>query len=302
MAVSDAEENRSKVKRVGLVDGDLLVYRCGFAADKKKYVAHTKDGAKEFIAKKELDQFLGNYTFDGNEAPEVEHRLFPEPVAFALQNVDTVMSYIRDRLDCPLESYLTAGGKRNFRFELATLLPYKGNRNVFNKPTHYDAIREHLQSKYQAVLVDEQEADDALGIRATELTESGEAVPILVTIDKDLDMIEGLHYNWVRDVLSDVDEVAAWRAFFAQCLEGDATDNIPGIDGIGKVKSARAVEKLSKPSAMLSVVKKMWYDAYPKGFAGHDGKLVSAEAAFQEIASLLWIRRKPNDKWQDYVT
>jgi len=92
------------------------------------------------------------------------------------------------------QGYLT--GSDNFRKEIAVTAPYKGNRTQ-DKPKHYDLIREYLEKAWGCEIVQGQEADDAIGIRAYEFEDIEDYV--IMSIDKDLDMLRGWHYNFIKD-------------------------------------------------------------------------------------------------------
>jgi len=62
--------------------------------------------------------------------------------------------------------YLT--GKTNFRNDIATTAPYKGNRPT-EKPKHMGFIRAALEGDWGAIVSVDEEADDAIAIKATEL-------------------------------------------------------------------------------------------------------------------------------------
>lgn len=136
------------------------------------------------------------------------------------------------------ELYLT--GKDNFRHKYAKTVPYKGNRKSA-KPTHYAALRQHLQDKWQAQMIEGMEADDMLAIRQTELEDS-----IIVTLDKDLDQVIGWHYNFVKDEKYYTDKNLGDFLFFCQFLTGDRVDNIVGVKGIGAVKAKKLLEGLTE--------------------------------------------------------
>ena len=135
------------------------------------------------------------------------------------------------------EGYLT--GKNNYRSEIATEQTYKGNRKDARKPVHYDSLREYLVSKWGFTVIDGQEADDAMGIKAYDLPEDSSCI---MTIDKDLDMIRGWHYNFVKEDLYYVTEKEAIKNFYIQILTGDRVDNIPGLKGVGPVKAKKILE------------------------------------------------------------
>jgi 5'-3' exonuclease len=176
--------------------------------------------------------------------------------------------------------YLTSTDKSNFRYRLAN--DYKANRTQ-EKPIHYEALRQHLIQHLEAIVVDGQEADDALGIEQASRMDS-----CIVTIDKDLDMIPGMHYNFVKEVLYDISPLEGIRSFFWQVLVGDRTDNVQGCPGIGVAKATRILEGCQDETEMLTAVVKQYRKALP------DSWLNSLYLA----GNLLWIRQKPNQPWE----
>ena len=176
------------------------------------------------------------------------------------------------------EGYLT--GKNNYRSEIATEQTYKGNRKDARKPVHYDSLREYLVSKWGFTVIDGQEADDAMGIKAYELPEDSSCI---MTIDKDLDMIRGWHYNFVKEDLYYVTEKEAIKNFYIQILTGDRVDNIPGIKGIGPVKANKILENCTTEKSLFKAVSEK-YD--------HDIDKLT------ERGRLLWIRRKEKQLWK----
>jgi len=176
------------------------------------------------------------------------------------------------------EGYLT--GKNNYRSEIATEQAYKGNRKDARKPVHYDSLREYLVSKWGFTVIDGQEADDAMGIKAYDLPEDSSCI---MTIDKDLDMIRGWHYNFVKEDLYYVTEKEAIKNFYIQILTGDRVDNIPGIKGIGPVKANKILENCTTEKSLFKAVSEK-YD--------HDIDKLT------ERGRLLWIRRKEKQLWK----
>lgn len=176
------------------------------------------------------------------------------------------------------DGYLT--GKGNYRNEIAVTAPYKGNRKDVAKPVHYDILREYLQAAWGFEMVTGQEADDAIGIRAYEMDEDDY---IIYTIDKDLDMIKGWHYNFVKKEKYFVKEEDTLRTFYKQVLTGDRTDNIVGLKGIGPVKAERILKEC--------VTEEEMYQAVLKAYDNDTERVL-------ENGRLLWIRRKPNQVWE----
>ncbi len=119
--------------------------------------------------------------------------------------------------------YLT--GSDNYRKEIAVTAPYKGNRSQ-SKPQHYDLIREYLEKAWGCEVVQGQEADDAIGIKAYEFEDVEDYV--IMSIDKDLDMIRGWHYNFVKDKKYLIEDQDAIKHFYTQILTGDRVDSKGG--------------------------------------------------------------------------
>ena len=175
------------------------------------------------------------------------------------------------------EGYLT--GKKNYRSEIATEQAYKGNRKEARRPVHYDSLREYLITKWDFKLQEGQEADDAMGIKAYELPEDSSCI---MTIDKDLDMIRGWHYNFNKEYLYYVTEAQAIKNFYIQLLTGDRVDNIAGLKGIGPVKAKKILEKCFSENEMFDAVCK---------------KYKNDVDTITERGRLLWIRRQENEIW-----
>lgn len=176
------------------------------------------------------------------------------------------------------KGFLTGSG--NYRYDIAKTQPYKGNRKA-EKPKHYDLLREYLIKAWGCEVVEGQEADDAIGIMASE-NEDKESF-VIMSIDKDLDMIEGWHYNFVKDNKYFIEPFEALKRFYSQILTGDNVDNIPGLKGIGPAKSAKILAECDNEQKLFDAVLK-----------AYDGNL----EYLTEMGQLLWIRRKPNEIWQ----
>lgn len=125
-------------------------------------------------------------------------------------------------------------GKGNFRDKIRG--DYKGNRSNVAKPVHYKAIRKYLEMHFKAKVITGMEADDALGLAQTKDT-------AIATIDKDLLMVEGLHYNYNKKEWKTVTAEEGTRFFYRQMLSGDRVDNITGIKGIGDKKADKLLDE-----------------------------------------------------------
>ena len=138
---------------------------------------------------------------------------------------------------------------RAANFRRGVLPSYKENRSKNNQPRPllFDALRQAVTEQYGAILKPTIEADDTVGILATTTTLA--SLPpvedrVIVAIDKDLDTVPGLHYNWRKpDVgIYNVTPEEAHREFMYQTLIGDSTDNYKGLPGCGPKTAAKILD------------------------------------------------------------
>lgn len=220
-----------------LIDGDILVYRCGFAVK-----------------------------------PD-------EPIINSLSNIKNTIHAILNQFPERPEYRLYLSGSGNFREQVATIQPYKGNRDPNNKPRDYLDMRRYMEEHFGAIVVDGMEADDAIGI---EQFKNKDKSTCIVSIDKDLDMIPGWHYNFVKRRGYYVTFEEAGLSFWRQCLTGDRTDNVPGIFGFGTKTAGRYIPADMPLSDAESTVRRIYQTKF-----GDDGT-----TRLQEVMKLLWIRRQ----------
>lgn len=221
---------------IALIDGDILVYRIGFASNDtsdKLAIARMAEFLEELVMRPDVGDYKG---------------------------------------------FLT--GSTNYRNEIAKTAPYKGNRTG-EKPIHYDLLRQYLVSAWAFTEVQEQEADDAIGIAAYEFDSVDDY--LIMTLDKDLDMIRGWHYNFVKNDKYLIEEYEGIINFYRQILTGDRVDNIIGLKGIGPKKADKILKDCK--------TEKELYDAVLKAYDNDTERVL-------ENGKLLWIRRKPNEMWQ----
>lgn len=195
------------------------------------------------------------------------------------------------------EVFLT--GEGNYRDKVATIKPYKGNRDSSHKPTHYAEITKYLLDKYGATVVHGREADDAMGCAQLEQYNKGFKLlddTCIASIDKDMDLIPGWHYNWRKDKMYFVTEESANKNFYRQLLTGDRTDNIVGIPGIGPKRADNILNELidmgdfmidPDEEELYWRVLEQYERAYKKPFE-----------ALMENATLLWIQQEEGVVWE----
>jgi hypothetical protein len=201
----------------------------------------------------------------------------PEKVA-----IRTMADMLEELIFIELSSNIHVGyltGKDNYRHDIAKTQPYKGNRKDAPRPVHLHSLREYLITAWDFRVADGQEADDAIGIHAT-LTRDNS---IIVSIDKDLDMIPGHHYNPVKKDHYYVNDKDAIKNFYRQILTGDKVDNVQGLRGIGPKKADKILGDFDTDLAM--------YEAVLKAYDGDAERVL-------ENGQLLWIRRRKDEIWQ----
>jgi 5'-3' exonuclease len=178
---------------------------------------------------------------------------------YVIEHINRSIAFITEQAGC--ESYeLFITGKENFRYDIATVKPYKGNRSDKPKPFYLEATRKLLES-YGAIVCDYMEADDMLAVRAKDFHEDEVCI---CSRDKDLRMVPVWQYSWevgnqpewgpmLVDRIGELqfrfsDKIlkngeksnaikkvtgTGLKWFYAQVITGDSTDNIPGLEGKG---------------------------------------------------------------------
>lgn len=244
-----------------IVDGDSLIYRCGFAAQGEDD-SHACYNMKKQLA--DLKRILGT------------------------ENMDI---YIK--------------GKGNFRDEVAVTRTYKGTRSKM-VPTAYHALREYVKNVHGAKEVDGMEADDvcSIDLYRSRNIESG---VILAAMDKDLWNTPGWHFNYHPDkrYVEYITPEKANRNFLIQLLEGDRSDNVPGLPTIttpiaakygvrqgrcGKMTAKRLANYCEDNSSLLRLVVEC-YDEYAKAL---EWSKEEGREYLLEQGQLLWMTRELN--------
>lgn len=293
------------IKRVALIDGDVLAYRCGFAAQHKEYsVFVLPEWGALFTSrrKKEAEEWLNNLKEDEdwNHAYMEEHE-HTEPLGHTLHTAKMIIN--RTLEDTDAEEYkIYLSGASNFRDEVATLQPYKGNRKDARKPTHLEDIRNYLRERYNAILVEGIEADDQISIEARKINASQGRLAVVCSVDKDLKQIPGLHYNFATKEHDYVSDEEALVFLYTQILMGDPVDNIQGIKGIGPKKAAKILNGAKQEEEMWERVVKAYieFDVYEekKSLTTKEVEKIALAKA-QENAELVYILQEEGKRWRN---
>jgi DNA polymerase-1 len=199
------------VSRTLLLDADLLAYRAS-AANQRSY-DWNGDGAKSVAADE-----AGARQYAEEQIESFVKKLKADDVIVCLS--DDFNSFRKDRVDAS----------------------YKAVREGVERPVHLYDIKDYLAETYDTVRWTSLEADDVMGILATDPARSDER--IIVSADKDLMGVPArLHrpavYNTqtgtlIRKAMTiDISPLEAIRFHFWQAIVGDTTDGFPGAYGVG---------------------------------------------------------------------
>lgn len=199
----------------------------------------------------------------------------------AWNHKDSIPSLVEQSCDSLVKSILRKTGAthyfgsfssdNNFRYDTYKVAPYKGTR-----PPKPDWVREwerwiknHLIEKWHFIEPVGLEADDVISYLA--LT-SDPGTYTICSPDKDMKQISGLHYDYkvTNNGIVEVSVQQAERNFWLQMLEGDDTDNLKGVPGLGKVKALKLLEGVDEPFDMHMTV----YEAYCKYYGDYYGDII----------------------------
>lgn len=302
---------------LALIDGDVIVYQAGYMSQETK----VRENGEKYLAVEPLSHacFLAKLIINSilTEVGADDYKLF-------------------------LTTNESTGPKANFRVELATSVPYKGNRmwrfrddknqlyylkgvktiiaakeycHKHNldfdkgkllipppKPHHYEALREYMVKHWKAQVIVGCEADDAMAMHQYKnYVVTKQRNSVICSIDKDLNIVPGWHYNWKRKERFLVNKLGTLtlednklfgtglKFFYVQLLTGDSADNIPGLDKVGPKTAYKLLNPCKNEEEMLSLV----IEQYRKNN--------KSLAYFNEQCDLLWMRQTKEFKSEELL-
>lgn len=294
-----------------LIDGDNIIFRAAMAIEKQQW-QFTHDNGK-------IDTFPGMHKRDvikhlkeQNQKGALQKTWLIEGTAEdAVHNARSLLFKIGKALEVePGNSIvcLALPDMPSYRKTLAKLIPYKEGRVGKHRPVFEREVREYVLQEWKSrTPMNGQEADDIMGTLQTDDS-------VICTVDKDLDMIPGKHYNYVTDEkyeTHDGQELyleehttpsgkkskklkgGGIKWFYAQMLLGDSADDIPHMDKYGPVKVCNLLKDAKTEEEMLKVVQ----DAYKRDGHTIKGWVTDGEYEYlSELADLLWIQRVPGER------
>lgn len=161
-------------------------------------------------------------------------------------DIDAAKSHLKDLLDGWMHkldgdklTICLSDDFDNFRKDVDPT--YKQSRGDTERPIHLYELKTWLSEQYPFVRYRRLEADDVMGIMATEPSDEER---IIVSQDKDMKTIPGWLYRPFSDnpKLEEITLEAADRFHLYQTLIGDAVDGFPGCPGMGPVAAAKHLD------------------------------------------------------------
>lgn len=248
--------------RILLVDGDIFAYRAAAASERT------------------IEWEPGMFTLHSDL--EEAKRL----VTDCLHDMREKVESLRGKIDGIILAF-TDG----VNFRKAILPTYKANRQGARKPLCYEALRDWLTGEYKSYKRPGLEGDDCLGILATKITLPPTEF-IIVSFDKDMKTIPGLHYNPSHGDILVVDEATAAFNHMRQTLTGDSTDGYSGCPGIGPKKADAILLGVTDGNYWPAVVA-----AFKKAGLGEEAALQQAQVARICLASDYDFKNKKPIPW-----
>lgn len=258
----------SKTKRIALIDADIILWRACMTAEYTVYIDPDQNVAwryKKLVPEEVRDRLISINVIN---SPEMAIDAFRSMMLNTINNTNAT------------HAILFLSPKTTFRHRAAKTLEYKGNRKERAKPVYHELLTQMMINQYGAIVCDDIEADDGLGIMQSHYSKENVS-SVICSIDKDLKMIPGDHYNLTSFAQEIITPAKANMQFAIQLLTGDATDNIQGLTRVG-IKTAEKILKDVGPKERVEVIK----EKYKKQFKE------KADARFKENIKLLKILRK----------
>lgn len=269
---------------IGHVDGDVLVYEIGFAAEASWRYWHAQKG-KEVESPPPFDYV---------------HEMMTKRIAFILQQAEVDEAIF----------YLT--GRHNFRYHIAQTTPYK--ERVGNKPFHYKNVKAVMQQEYNCMLEEGLEADDLIAL----YLKNG----VAISRDKDIRQIPGIHYSWEMENQPAIgphkcDEFGSLvlkgtkllgygdKYLMSQILTGDSVDSIPGCPNYGPKKAMAILDNCTSVAECLNAIIPVYQKCYKlewKTVLREQARLVNLVRKYENGKALLWDFPGEDETWIDVLS
>lgn len=235
---------------IALIDGDVLCYLACEDRNKRK-VANTTglDATSDALA----DILLYEVTNEDDFTDE-ENEAYLNKAFIRFQQLIKEICEVNFTEDYQM----AVGGIGNFRKDIYPLYKMNRHANPAKRNPFVPLLREMAVANNLATPAHGMEADDLLRIWAEEYRAVG-ADFVVCSIDKDLMLIEGMHWKIHHKVHFESTKDYAMRFYHEQLLMGDATDNIPGVPGVGPVKAKELLANCVTEKDFQDTVRQVYY-------------------------------------------
>ena len=203
-------------------------------------------------------------------------------------------------------------GKFNFREEDVDATPtlYKANRANMRRPLLLQEARQYLVDEFNAIIVDDMEADDVVCIEQT-FCIAHKIDCCIAHIDKDIDQQEGHHHRWSifgKDSINyEITEIEGLRKLYVQALVGDKVDNIMYYYsddsgtwkknyGLGQKGAEKYLSVHDSEEDLYQAVLNCYLE-HPK-FLKKDTGVQTTEDELEMNMHMLYMLRTEDDKWE----
>jgi 5'-3' exonuclease len=185
-------------------------------------------------------------------------------------------SIIKEMESGDYKCYLgTPGDRTQHRFKIFPA--YKANRANTPKPKYFTDVYNYIKDNYNTEIVEGIETDDILSIEQRKHTiefydkedecinASGETC--ICTIDKDLNIVPGWHYNFVKKEKYWMSELDGLKCLYKQILSGDVSDGIPRIKPkVVLTKWYKQIDKAETEQDIINIVRECLFKIYLEDF------------------------------------
>jgi DNA polymerase-1 len=220
--------------KVALIDADIILYEWASICEKSIPWPFT----------------------DEDEEPGIlwtRHAHLDEAWARTVTSFETLTSRVG------ADSFVAVVTKSSENWRYSVYPAYKSNRKAGVKPMLVNVLRDMIAAEPWGRMMPPLEGDDVLGILQTK---PGAGDTIIISTDKDMQTIPGMHYNPGKDLMFEVSHGEANSYHLRQALTGDPTDGYPGCTGIG----AKTVLGLVPDTVEYDEILPLWNDVIVPAF------------------------------------
>lgn len=288
-----------KKPTVAFIDSDVILFKSASAGEQVVYTYHDTDGkevarftsaeaGKKWLEEVEVFGVDFEFGYEGDVKDLTRQQHFEDKGFDKCKEAwENSVKYLEEDLlkfndELEFHYYISsASGLKNFRYDVATIACYKGNRDDTRKPKYLEELRSWCISKENVKAPRIKfEIDDMVNALAKKYGEDG----LVVSYDKDVQGVSGAWFYMPDDYDTPVyssekivgelellpsNKVKGHGVIFWlwQCMASDTADNIKGCKGVGKKKaydilkdySGKPIEELPN---LLTVVAKVFKKEY----------------------------------------